>query len=44
MEPVYGKNNKEELPLEYYVERFKTADPLEIAQRCALPYDEESRT
>ena len=44
MEPVYGKNNKEELPLEYYVERFKAADPLEIAQRCALPYDEESHT
>ena len=44
MEPVYGKNNKEELPLEFYMERFKTADPLEIAARCALPYNEESHT
>ena len=44
MEPVYGKNNKEELPLEFYVERFQSADPLEIAERCALPYDEETKT
>lgn len=42
MEPV--KNNKEELPLEFYTERYKTTDACEIAARCALPYDEESRT
>ena len=35
MEPIYGKNNKEELPLEFYAERFKEADPAEIAARCA---------
>ena len=42
MEPI--KNNKEELPLEYYTERYQTTDPYEIAERCALAYDEESRT
>ncbi len=44
MEPIYGKNNKEELPLEFYTERFRAADPHEIAARCALPFDEENRT
>ena len=44
MEPIYGKNNKEELPLEYYIERYKATDALEIAERCALPYDEETHT
>ena len=38
------KNNKEELPLEYYTERYQTTDPYEIAERCALAYDEENRT
>lgn len=42
MEPI--KNNKEELPLEYYTERYQTTDPHEIAERCALAYDEESCT
>ena len=44
MEPIYGKNNKEELPLEYYTERFKETDPQEIAARCALPYNEAAHT
>ena len=44
MEPIYGKNNKEELPLEFYAERFKAVDPAEIAARCALPFDEETST
>lgn len=38
------KNNKEELPLEFYMERFKGTDAHEIAARCALPYDEETHT
>ena len=42
MEPI--KNNKEELPLEFYTERYKNTDAHEIAARCALPYDEETRT
>ena len=42
MEPI--KNNKEELPLEYYTERYQTTDAHEIAERCALPYDEEKHT
>lgn len=38
------KNNKEELPLEYYTERYRATDAHEIAARCALPYDEETHT
>ena len=44
MEPIYGKNNKEELPLEFYLKRFQAGDPAEMAQRCALPYDRETGT
>lgn len=43
MEPVYGKNNIEELPLEFYLEKYRAADPAEMAVRCALPYDGEKR-
>ena len=39
MEPIYGKNNKEELPLEYYLAKFREGDPQEMAERCALPFD-----
>lgn len=42
MEPI--KNNKEELPLEHYIERYRTTDAQEIAARCALPYDEETHS
>ena len=46
MEPIKEpiKNNKEELPLEFYIEKYKATDALEIAERCALPYDEETHT
>ena len=40
----FGKNNKEELPLEFYLEKFQAADPAEMAERCALPYDASSCT
>jgi len=43
MEPIYGKNNKEELPLEFYLQKFREGDPAEMAARCALPYDGERR-
>lgn len=39
MEPIYGKNNKEELPLAFYLAKFREGDPREMAERCALPYD-----
>lgn len=42
MEPIYGKNNKEELPLEFYLKKFQAGDPAEMARRCALPYDKET--
>ena len=44
MEPIYGKNNKEELPLEFYLEKYRAGDPAEMAQRCGLPYDGETGT
>lgn len=44
MEPIYGKNNKEELPLEYYLKRYQEGDPAEMALRCALPWNEDTRT
>lgn len=40
MEPIYGKNNKEELPLAYYRRHYREGDPREMARRCALPWDE----
>lgn len=39
MEPIYGKNNKEELPLEFYLAKYRQGDPQEMADRCRLPYD-----
>ena len=44
MEPIYGKNNKEELPLEFYLKRYQEGDPAEMALRCALPWNEDTRT
>lgn len=44
MEPIYGKNNKEELPLEFYLSKYRQADPAEMAARCALPYDGAAHT
>lgn len=44
MEPIYGKNNKEELPLEFYLARFREGDPEEMAARCRLPYDGQAIT
>lgn len=43
MESFYGKNNKEELPLEFYLAKFREGDPAEMAARCALPWDGEKR-
>ena len=44
MEPIYGKNNKEELPLEHYLALFRQGDPREMALRCNLPYDEATQS
>lgn len=43
MEPVYGKNNKEERPLAHYLERYRAADPGEMSVRCGLPWDDKTR-
>ena len=44
MEPIYGKNNKEELPLEYDLKRYQEGDPAEMARRCALSWNAETNT
>ncbi len=36
-------NNKEGKPLEYYAAKYRGTDPLQIAARTALPYDETRR-
>jgi len=40
MEPIYGKNNKEALPLEYYLAKYREGGAEEMAARCALPFQE----
>ena len=42
MEVNYEKDSKERIPFEHYLELYRQADPEEIAQRCALPYDPET--
>ena len=39
MEQGKIRNNKEERPLAYYLEKYRALDPSEMAARCALPYD-----
>ena len=41
--PRYDKDNKERLPVEHYRARFAQLDPLEAADRCALPYDPQTQ-
>lgn len=36
-------NHKEEVPFEYYLEKYEKLDPKEVAQRCNIPYDEERK-
>lgn len=40
MEVNYEKDSKERIPFEHYLEAFRKADPMEIAERCGVPYDE----
>ncbi len=36
------ENNKEEVPFEYYLEKYHKLDPKEASERCNVPYDEET--
>lgn len=36
-------NNKEEVPFEYYLEKYQKLDPKEASMRCNVPYDEETK-
>ena len=40
---VDEKNNKERLPFEHYKALYQKLDPLEVAKRCNIPYDEEKK-
>ena len=39
----YEKDSKERMPWEHYLELYGKADPAEISQRLAIPYDEETK-
>lgn len=39
----FEKNNKDRLPYLHYLELFAAKDPAEIAERCALQYDPQSK-
>lgn len=39
----YEKDSKERMPWEHYTEQYQNADPKEISQRLAIPYDEEKQ-
>jgi hypothetical protein len=43
MEFEYDKDNLERSPIEHYEEEFAKADPEEIAERCHLDYDAETK-
>lgn len=36
------RNNKEEVPFEHYLARFRVLDPGETARRCGVDFDEEA--
>ncbi len=40
----YAKDNKERMPLEYYLDKFKESDPAEISKRLQIPFDEATRS
>lgn len=44
MEVNYEKDSKERIPFEHYLEAFRKADPMEIAERCGVPYDKNAGT
>ncbi len=39
----YSKDSKERMPWEHYMEEYRLADPLEIAERLKIPYNAESK-
>lgn len=38
----YEKDNKERMPWEHYLKEFQEKDPIEIAERLNIPYDENN--
>lgn len=39
----YGKDSKERMPWEHYLEQYRNADPDEIAGRLQIPFDKERK-
>lgn len=42
MEPVYGKNNIEEVPFAQYMEEYRRMDPAEASARTGIPYNAQT--
>lgn len=40
----YQKDSKEQMPYQHYLELFADSNPLEISERLAITYEEESQT
>lgn len=43
MNVEYGKDNKERIPFEHYLEEFASLDPAEAAARTGLPWHEDTQ-
>lgn len=43
IEVPYEKDNKERIPFEHYLEEYSKIDPKEAAERCQVPYDEDTQ-
>ena len=43
MKLEYDKDNKERIPYEHYLEKFKSIDPIETSKRCNVIYNEENK-
>lgn len=43
MDFPYEKDNKERIPLEHYLSKYRNIDPKEAAERCGVEYDEEKQ-
>ena len=39
----YEKDSKERMPWEHYLDAYGKADPVEIAARLQIPYDQDTR-
>ena len=43
MKPEYEKNNKEQIPFEYYLKEFASIQPQEASRRTGVPWHEDTQ-